>query len=73
MAKNIKVGDLVFTQDSLVTYVVIASDARGKTADIKNTKGNIIGIKRDVPWSKLVILDESQNALRVVREATEDQ
>ncbi len=72
MAKKIKVGDLVFKQNSLVTYVVTAIDARKKTADIKNTKGNIIGLKLDVPWSELVILDESQNALRVVREATED-
>jgi hypothetical protein len=72
MAKKIKVGDLVYRQDSLVTYVVTGSDAKGKTADIKNTKGNIIGLVRDVPWSKLVLLDESQNALRVVREATEN-
>lgn len=71
MAKPIKVGDVVFRQDSLVTYVVTESNAKGKTADIKNTKGNIIRLVRDVPWSKLVILDESQNALRVVREATE--
>ena len=73
MGKKIKVGDLVFRQNSLVTYVVTGSDAKGRTADIKNTKGNIIGLKRDVPWSELVILDESQNALRVVREATEQK
>ncbi len=73
MAKNIKVGDLVFMQNSLVTYVVTDCDTRGKTADIKNTKGSRIGLKRDVPWSELVILDESQNAARIVREATEDQ
>jgi hypothetical protein len=71
MAKKIKVGDLVFRQDSLVTYVVTGSDAKGKTADIKNTKGKIIGLMRDVPWSKLSVLDESPNALRVVTEATE--
>ena len=72
MAKKTKVGDLVFRHDSLVTYVVTGTDAKGKTADIKNTKGDIIGLIRDVTWSKLTIVDESQNALRVVREATED-
>ncbi|MGC1686726.1 MAG: hypothetical protein WA734_13960 [Candidatus Acidiferrales bacterium] len=72
MPKKVKVGDVVFKQNSLVTYVVTGIDEKKKTADIKNTKGNIIGLKRDVPWSELSVLDESQNALRVVREATED-
>jgi hypothetical protein len=73
MAKmKIKVGDPVMRHGSSVTYMVIAVDATKKTAHIKNPKGDTIGLHRDVPWSELSVLDESQNALRVVREATED-
>jgi hypothetical protein len=71
MAKKIKVGDPVMRHGSAVTYMVTAIDASKKTADIKNPKGETIGLHRGVPWSELSVLDESQNALRVVREATE--
>jgi hypothetical protein len=52
--------------------MVVSIDSAKKTADIKNPKGETIGLYRSVPWSELDVLDESQNALRVVREATED-
>ncbi len=71
MAKKIKVGDPVMRHGSSVTYMVIAVDANKKTADIKNPKGETIGLHRDVSWSELSVLDESQNALRVVREGTD--
>ncbi len=70
MAKKVRVGDPVMRHGSLVTYMVIAVDANKKTADLKNPKGDTIGLHRDVPWSELSVLDESQNALRVVKEAT---
>jgi hypothetical protein len=72
MAKKIKIGDPVQRHGSFVTYVVIAIDQSRKTADIKNPKGETVGLHRGVPWSELSVLDESQNALRVVREATEE-
>ena len=72
MAKKVKVGDPVTRYGSFITYMVIAIDADQKTADIKNPKAGAIGLHCGVPWSELTVLDESQNALRVVREATED-
>jgi hypothetical protein len=71
MAKKIKVGDPVTRHGSFVTYMVTAVDASKQTADIKNPKGDAVGLIRAVPWSELSVLDESRNALRVVREATE--
>lgn len=72
MAKKVKVGDPVQRHGSLVTYMVTAVDASKKTADIKNPKSETIALHRGIPWSELAVLDESQNALRVVREATEE-
>jgi hypothetical protein len=71
MVKKIKVGDPVQRKGSFVTYAVTASDSSKETADIVNPKGESSLLIRDVPWSELSVLDESQNALRVVREATE--
>ncbi|HVR23124.1 MAG TPA: hypothetical protein VMU26_07365 [Candidatus Polarisedimenticolia bacterium] len=73
MAKKIKVGDPVMWYGSFVTHTVTAIDASKKTADIKNPRDETIGIHRDVPWSELSVLDESQNPLRVGREATGDR
>lgn len=73
MAKKVKVGDPVMRKGSMVTYVVAVVDANKKTADIKNPKGDAIILHRGIPWSELDVLDESQNALRVVREATEGE
>jgi hypothetical protein len=49
MAKKIKVGDPVTRHGSPVTYMLTAIDASKKTADIKNPKGETIGLHRDVP------------------------
>jgi hypothetical protein len=73
MAKKIKVGDPVVWYGSFVTYVVTAIDASKKTADIKNPRGETIGLHRDVLWSELSVSDQSQNPLQVVREAGKDR
>jgi hypothetical protein len=66
-----KVNDPVFLDGkAFVRYVVTKVDGKKKTADVKTVSGAII-IHRDVPWAKLFEMDESQNALRIVREATE--
>jgi hypothetical protein len=54
----------------LVRYVVVQVNSPKRTADVQTTSG-VIGLIHDVPWSKLYHLDESQNAARIVREATE--
>lgn len=72
MAKVPKVGDAVVRIGSPVTYVITAIDAGKKTADIKSTKGGII-LHRGILWTELSVLDESQNAARIVREATEEK
>lgn len=70
MTHKIKVGDPVMRRGSFVTYVVLEVDDSKKTADIKNPKGETVGLIRGVPLSELSLLDESQNALRIVKEAT---
>ena len=70
MAKSPKVGEAVYRRGSSVTYMVIDINPSKKTADIKSTKGGTV-LYKDVLWAELEVLDESQNALRVVREATE--
>jgi hypothetical protein len=49
--------------------VVVGVNSGNETAVVSTTTAPPISYT--VPWSKLSILDESQNALRVVREATE--
>lgn len=72
MPKKLKVGDAVFHGDPPLSYFVIDVDYDAKTADIKTTAGVVV-VHYNVAWSELELLDESQNALRVVREATEDK
>jgi hypothetical protein len=64
-----KPGDPVLVEGVQSRLVVVAIDAINKTATVSTptTPGGVY----KVPWSKLSPLDESQNALRVVREATE--
>jgi hypothetical protein len=50
---------------------LVKVNAEKETADVKTVSGVIV-LTRSVPWSELSCLDESQNALRVAREATED-
>lgn len=71
--QEIKVGDPVMWYGSFVAHRLTAIDASKKTADIKNPRGETIGFHRDVPWSELSVLDDSQNPLQVVGEATEDR
>lgn len=74
MAKyNPKVNDVVFMDGKgFVRYVVVAIDSGKSTADVRTVSGVTV-LTRDVPWTILHRLDESQNALRIVREATEDK
>jgi hypothetical protein len=75
MAKYIpKVGDPAFLNGKgFVRYVVVSVDAEKKTtADVKTVSGVIL-LTRGMPWSEISYLDESQNALRIVKEATENQ
>jgi hypothetical protein len=73
MAKFVpKVGDPVFMDGhGFVRYVVIRVNPKQQTADVKNVVGTPIVQSDGISWSKLLPLDESQNALRIVREATE--
>jgi hypothetical protein len=72
MAKFVpKVDDPVFIDGhGFVRYVVISIDSSKRTADVRNVSGPIVKTN-GISWSQLHPLDESQNALRIVREATE--
>lgn len=68
-----KINNPVFLKGtSFVRHVVVSVDPKKKIADVKTVSGVTI-LTRDVPWTLLSALDESQNALQVVREATEDR
>ena len=71
--KTPKVGDTVLVKDPKYagTYVVTRVDSQKKVADVKSTKGVFV-LHRDVPWDLVSPLDASQNAVRIVREATKD-
>jgi hypothetical protein len=70
MPSKLKVGDAVSYGDPPVPYFVEDVDYSAKTADIRTTTGPVV-THQNVAWSELVVLDESQNAARIVREATE--
>jgi hypothetical protein len=74
MAKYIpKADDPVFLDgQGFVRYVIVGVNADKQTADVRTVSG-IIVLTRDVPWSKIHRLDSSQNALRIVDEATRDK
>ena len=68
-----KVNDIVFVDGSgFVRHVVAEVNPNKRTAIVKTVTVPITSTP-DVPWSALHPLDESQNALRVVREATENK
>ena len=68
-----KINDIVFVNGKgLIRYMVAGVNSAKKTSDVKTVSGAIVLIS-DVPWSELRHLDESQNALQIVREATEDK
>jgi hypothetical protein len=66
-----KPGDPVLLEGVQSRLVVVRINALKKTATV-STPTTPKGVYT-VPWSKLSYLDESQNALRVVREATEGE
>jgi hypothetical protein len=45
-------------------------DYGAETADIRNTAG-VISVHQNIAWQELTLLDESQNADRITREAAE--
>jgi len=74
MANNYipKPNDVVFMDGrGFVPYVVVDVDQQKQTARVKNVGEGPIGLTDGVPWSNLHNLDESQNAVRIIREATE--
>ena len=71
MPSKIKVGDAVFYGEPPVTYLVEDVDYSAKTADIGTTTTPVV-THQSIAWSELTVLDESQNAARIVREATEE-
>jgi len=67
----VRMNGLVFLKGKgFVRYVVVAVDTENRTADIKTVAG-VITLTQGVPWSDLSGLAESQNVVRIVREATE--
>jgi hypothetical protein len=72
MRNKLKVGDAVFYGEPPLSYFIEDVDYEAKTADIKTTAAEAV-THHNVPWSELTILDESQNAARIVREATENK
>jgi hypothetical protein len=73
MRNKLKVGDAVFYGEPSLSYFIEDVDYDAKTADIKTTAGAEAVTHHDVAWSELTLLDESQNAARIVREATESK
>lgn len=73
-----KQGDIVHSHPLTDTFVVASVDHAAKTVDIQplKAKKKLPAMEKGVPWTTLTYLDEldeSQNALRVVREATESE
>jgi hypothetical protein len=74
MAKYVpKINDTVLLDEGKVRYAVISVDANKETASIQSVLGRATFQKYDVAWARLIKLDASQNALQIVREATEDK
>jgi hypothetical protein len=62
----------VTIRGSPVICVVTGVNTEKNTADVKATRDMIV-VHKDVPWARIFRLDESQNALRIVTEATDDR
>jgi hypothetical protein len=67
---KLKVGDAVFYGAPPISYFVEDVDYTARTADVKTTASPVVS-HQNVAWSELILLDESQNAVRIVRETTE--
>jgi hypothetical protein len=71
---KLKVGDVVWHGDPPISYFITEIDGKAKTASIKSTPTpRAVVIHHNVKLSELTVLDDSQNAARIVREATEEQ
>jgi hypothetical protein len=66
-----KRGQVVLVDGVKSRLVVVDVDSAKKTALVAIT--TTPPVSYTVAWDKLTLLDESQNALRSVREATEDR
>lgn len=68
-----KIDDVVFVDvRGLVRHKVASIDSSERTVRVNTVTPPIVSTP-DVPWSALHPLDESQNALSIVREATENK
>jgi hypothetical protein len=78
MAKRIpKKGDKVLALGRNASFIVFEVHHNPDVVDLQPLKGSkaLDLIEKGIPWGVLTYideLDESQNALRVVKEATED-
>ena len=69
-----KVNDTVFWKGhGKSRFVVLAVDSTKETADLQSAGKLGVVLHGHVPWAEFSYLDESQNAVRVVREATESE
>jgi hypothetical protein len=66
-----KIGSVVMVQGVIRRLVVVSVNKANETAIVCTTTAPPASYT--VAWSKLSVLDESQNALRVVKEATEGE
>lgn len=68
-----KIGDHVSVEGHKGAFIVSSIDSNTESAELKQI-GHDLALST-IPWEDLIFLDEldeSQNALRVVREATEE-
>ena len=73
MSKNLKAGDVVWHGEPPISYFITEIDAAAQSASLKSTPtSRAFVIHHNVKWSELTLLDESQNAARIVREASEN-
>ena len=72
MPKKLSIGDAVFHGDPPVSYYITDLDDSEQTASIKTTGPRASVVHHDVEWSELTLLDATQNAARITREASED-
>jgi hypothetical protein len=62
MPNKLKVGDAVFHGDSPISCLIEDVDYEAKTADTAPA----VVTHHNVAWSELILLDESQNAARIL-------
>ena len=67
-----KVYDTVLWKSGKTAFIVMRVDTIKETVDLQSTAKFGRLLEGHIPWSELSYLDESQNASRVAREATEN-